>query len=63
MFLDQDKTNFDINNLMLVRIKDLCMAKNLKLISKNKELTKTGLLLGKLVNRNFEERTKKGSNI
>ena len=35
------------------------MAKNLKLIKKNKELTRTGLLVGQLVNRNYEERNKK----
>lgn len=31
------------------------MAKNLKLITKNKELTRTGLLVGQLINKKHEK--------
>ena len=54
VFLDQDKTNFSLDNLMLVKIKDKLTAKNMKLFSSNKEITKTGLLVARLINKNSE---------
>lgn len=54
LFLDQDKTNFDINNLYLVRAKDILIAKNLKLVSKDKDITKISILTAKLINKTHE---------
>lgn len=56
IFLDQDKTNFNLDNLQLVKIKDKLTAKNMKLFSKNKEITKTGILTAQLINKNAEIR-------
>ena len=51
IFLDQDRTNYDINNLKLVKKEDLMMACGKKLFFKNKELTETGLLIAQLTNK------------
>lgn len=50
MFLDQDKTNFDLDNLILVENKDKLTAKNRKLVFEDKESTKTGILIARLIN-------------
>jgi len=50
MFLDQDKTNFNLDNLMLVRNKDKLTAKNRKLVFEDRKSTETGLLIAKLIN-------------
>lgn len=54
IFLDQDKTNYDINNLKLVKIEDILIAKNKKLLSNNKSITKTGLLISQLINKTYK---------
>lgn len=54
IFLDQNKTNFNINNLMMVRSKDKLVAKNKKLFSNDKELTKTGIYVAQLINKTYE---------
>lgn len=54
MFLDQNKQNFDIENLILVRNKDKLVAKNMHLLGNYKEITKTGLLTAQLINKNYE---------
>ena len=50
MFLDQDRTNFNLDNLMLVRNKDKLTAKNRKLVFEDRKSTETGLLIAKLIN-------------
>lgn len=55
IFLDQDRTNYDINNLKLVRKEDLMMACGKKLFFKNKELTETGLLIAQLEQKRKEK--------
>lgn len=54
IFADSNKTNFDINNLLLVEDKDKLVAKNKHLIFDNAEMTKTGLLIAKLINKTHE---------
>lgn len=51
MFLDQDKSNFDLDNLILVENKDKLTAKNKHLIFEDKELTRTGLLIARVINK------------
>ena len=55
IFADSDKTNFDIDNLILVRDKDKLVAKNKHLIFDDAELTKTGLLIAKLINETHDK--------
>lgn len=50
IFANQDKTDFSIDNLVLVRNKDILVAKNKHLIFEDKDLTKSGLLVAKLIN-------------
>lgn len=54
VFADRDKTNFNLDNLILVRNKDLLTAKNRHLLFEDKELTSTGLLIAKLINETHE---------
>lgn len=54
MFADQNKQNLDINNLILVsKSEDLIMNNN-KLIGNNGELTKSGLLIAKVISKRAE---------
>lgn len=55
IFADSDKTNFDIDNLVLARDKDKLVAKNKHLIFDDAKLTKTGLLIAKLINETHEK--------
>ena len=55
VFLDQDKNNFDIDNLVSIEDRDKLVAKNMKLFSNNKDLTKTGLLVAKLRNKCYDK--------
>lgn len=57
IFADKDKNNFNPGNLILVRNKDKLVAKNKHLIFENSELTKSGILLAKLIN-SISERNK-----
>lgn len=57
-FLDSDKTNFDINNLGLIRNKDKLIMKNKHLFTTDKELTKTGVLLAQVINKSCERKRK-----
>ncbi len=51
MFADKNKRNFDIDNLILVsKSEDLIMNNN-KLLFSNKELTKTGHLIAKVIDK------------
>jgi len=56
VFADQDKTNFNLDNLILVRNKDKLTAKNKHLLFEDKELTKTGILIAKLINKTHEKK-------
>lgn len=49
VFLDQDTTNIKIENLALVRSDELLIANRKKLIFKDPEVTKTGVMLSKLM--------------
>ncbi len=51
IFANQNKNDFSDDNLLLVENKDKLVAKNKHLIYENKELTKTGLLIAKLINK------------
>ena len=53
-FLDGDKTNFDLDNLVLIRDKDKLVMKNKHLFTSDKELTKTGILLAQVINKTHE---------
>lgn len=57
VFLDGDRNNYDINNLMAVSTKMYNYAKNKGLISSDKELTRTALFLATL-----DEKTKEIEN-
>lgn len=50
IFADKNKQNFDLDNLILIENKDKLTAKNQHLIFEDKELTKTGLLIAKIIN-------------
>ena len=54
VFLDQDKRNFDINNLALVKRNILLQAANSGMLTKDKDLTKTGLIITELINKRCE---------
>lgn len=49
LFLDRNKQNLDINNLILVSKKQLVFLNKNKLIKEDKELTKTGLIIADLL--------------
>ena len=51
MFLDQDKTNFDINNLKLIKKQDLRSVISKKILTKNKTINESYILLHKLINK------------
>jgi len=56
IFVNQDKNDFRIENLKLVKTKDLLVAKNMGLLSNDKELTETGLLVAQVINKTCERR-------
>lgn len=49
IFLDQDRTNFDINNLVKISRHESAILSNQKIFSKNSEITKTGIEVAKLM--------------
>lgn len=51
IFLDQNRNNFDIDNLMAVPSKDSLIAFNKKILSSDKEVTKTGIMVAHLINK------------
>ena len=51
MFLDQDKTNFDLDNLELIKKQDLRKIISKNVLTKNKEINKSNILLQKLTNK------------
>lgn len=58
VFADRNKNNFNLDNLILVKNKDKLVAKNKHLLFEDKELTKTGLLIAKLINITHEKKVK-----
>lgn len=60
VFLDGNKKNFDINNLMAVSLLDVqvCGIKHLK--SNNSEITKIGLMTAQLINKSREKEKEYG---
>lgn len=51
IFADGDKYNFDLDNLVLVSNAELLIMNKKGLYKKNKELTKTGSLVAKVINK------------
>lgn len=51
IFADKDRTNFDIDNLILVSYQELLIMNKKGLISENSSSTKTGHLLSKLIDK------------
>ena len=51
MFLDQDKRNFNINNLQIVTRQESATISATRLYSKNPMVTKTGIKVVKLINK------------
>lgn len=49
IFLDQDRTNFDINNLKRISRHESSILANQKIFSTNPEVTKTGVEVAKLI--------------
>jgi hypothetical protein len=49
IFKDSDRTNFDLDNLQLITRKQLVILNKNRLISNDKDLTETGLLVGELI--------------
>lgn len=56
IFADKDKTNFDLDNLILVSNSEALIMNTNNLIKENKELTKTGLNVAKLIKKINEKR-------
>lgn len=56
VFADQNKQNFELDNLILVRRKVKLMAKNKRLFFEDRELTKTGMLIAELMTKSSEKR-------
>lgn len=59
IFLDRNKLNFDINNLMCVNKKELLEMSRKKLIFEDKDLTKVGYAIAKLNVATHEKKKKK----
>lgn len=49
IFLDQDRTNFDINNLVRITRRESSILSNQRMFSKDAEVTRTGILTAKLM--------------
>lgn len=56
IFADQNKTNFSLDNLILAKRSELLTARTQHLIFDELELTKTGLMLAKLMNTTCNKR-------
>ena len=62
IFLDQDRTNFDISNLRKITRKESSILSNQKLFSKNPIATETGIKVAQLIGKLKEERIKYDTN-
>ena len=56
IFLDQDRTNFDINNLKRITKHESSVLSNQYLFSKQKDVTETGIQIAKLIIKIKEEK-------
>ena len=56
IFLDQDRTNFNINNLKVVTNRESSILSNQKIFSSIPELTETGIQVAKLIIKTKEKR-------
>ena len=56
VFADQNKQNFELDNLILVKRKVKLMAKNKRLFFQDKDLTRTGMLIAELITKSSEKR-------
>lgn len=56
VFLNQDKTDFSKENLAMVHRATLMTAKNRGLISGNRDVTKTGLMVANLINETYDKK-------
>ncbi len=59
IFGDRDRTNFDINNLILVSRRQLLILNSNKLIQNDADLTKTGIIIADIYQRMSERKSKK----
>jgi len=62
IFLDQDRTNFDINNLKKVTKHESSILANQHLFSKNPLITETGIQIAKLMIKTKDKEEKYGTN-
>lgn len=60
IFLDQDRTNFNINNLMKVTRRESSILANQKLFSKKPIVTETGIQVAKLIIKLKDKRKENG---
>lgn len=51
IFLDQNKNNFDLDNLKLIKRENMLTACSYRLFSKDKNVTETGILTAQLINK------------
>lgn len=51
VFADGNKKNFELENLILVTDSEALIMNNNKLIYENRELTKTGVLIAKIIDK------------
>ena len=49
IFADRDKTNFNIDNLVLISNRELQVMNNKKLIQNDADLTKTGIMIANVL--------------
>ena len=59
IFLDQDRTNLDLNNLMCVKRKELVRINQNHLLHENAEISKAGVLIAKIMTKAGEQKSKK----
>ncbi len=51
IFADSNKNNFDLDNLVLIEVRNKLIMKNKHLFFENKEATKCGITIAKIANR------------
>lgn len=59
IFADGDKYNFELDNLILVSNAELFIANNNNLLKKDKELTRTGILIAKVIDKTNKKKENK----
>lgn len=56
IFLDGDRNNFDVSNLMMITRGQLAIVNKFKLIKNDPELTKTGVIIADLISKTYRIR-------